>query len=495
MPAQPLHRSRRLMAAIATTAVAGGALAAFVPAADAATATTKATAKAAAAAPTTGTITAKPTDDAYVDQKVPARNTGTATKVVAATTSTMGKRALLRFSVPALPAGATVTSACLVVSSERNQPTQVDVSALASSAWTEKTVTWTTAPKLGARLASVKPAAATKNLSVDLTKAVKPGATQSFAITVPSGVSEVMSKEAGASAPKLVVKWTKPATVVTSPPPPVPTPPAPTTLFGTSLYTGDGSTFAQALARQNAKYGKLEVVRVFYTGLPAAWPGNAGLSGGPVVVSFKANPADVLAGKHDAFFSNWFATAPRDREIFWTFFHEPEDDIQAGRFTAAQYRDAYRRLDTLADKVGNPRLKTTTVWMCHSLRPGSGRDWHDYYPGGDVVDVLGWDCYNNRWAQQGTYPSPETMLGDLVAVSKSVGKPWGMGEIGSLVAVGDDGTRRDPFLRSTVQYLRQNGAVFANYFDAYRGQAVADPEYRLLDAPSAAAWRWAVSGS
>ena len=117
--------------------------------------------------------------------------------------------------------------------------------------------------------------------------------------------------------------------------------------------------------RRTPHYGGLEIVRVFHPSLPTAWPGKAGLSGGPVVVSFKANPKEVLTGSLDSFFQDWFTKAPKDRDIYWTNYHEPEDHIEDGAFTAAQYRDAFKRLDGIADSVGNPKLHTTTIWMCY----------------------------------------------------------------------------------------------------------------------------------
>ncbi len=262
------------------------------------------------------------------------------------------------------------------------------------------------------------------------------------------------------------------------------------TLFGASVYTGDGTSFATALARSNANYGGLKVVRVFFPGMPSAWPGKAGSTGGPIVVSFKASPQQVVSGSLDGFFRNWFANAPRDRDIYWTNFHEPEDNIEHGEFTAGQYREALRRLDSLADAAGNPRLHTTTIWMCYTLRSGSHRDWHDYYPGNDVVDVMGWDCYSNP-SDKRIYLDPEGLLGDLRRVSESQGKPWGIGEYGSEVAAGDDGTGRAQWLKQSAAYFRDHGALFVNYFDAHHG----DHEWRLLDAPSRAAWKSVVSGS
>jgi hypothetical protein len=266
-----------------------------------------------------------------------------------------------------------------------------------------------------------------------------------------------------------------------------------TTLFGVDIWTGDGTTYAQALEREIGYYGPLEIVRTFYTDLPDPWPGNAGMSGGPVVVSFKALPQEVIAGEYDAFFRDWFAEAPRDRDIYWAFYHEPEDNVESGQFTARQYREAFRRLAGLAKKSGNARLKATPILMCWTLDPGSGRTFADYYPGSDVVDVLGWDCYNLASAQ-GVYQPPPTIMGAAIAKSAELRKPFGIAELGSLMATGDDGTSRAAWIRSCVRYLIENRALWVSYFDAHEG-AGNPPEYRLLDAPSRQAWRWAVSGS
>ena len=90
---------------------------------------------------------------------------------------------------------------------------------------------------------------------------------------------------------------------------------------------------------------------MFYSGLPqASFVGSNADWGPPVVVSFKAAPADVLAGKHDAYLSNWFKSIPTTRQVWWSYWHEPEDDIEDGRYTAAQYRAAWEHITALAPK-------------------------------------------------------------------------------------------------------------------------------------------------
>ena len=162
------------------------------------------------------------------------------------------------------------------------------------------------------------------------------------------------------------------------------------TLFGTSIYNEPGETFQQAYDRRVKEFGSMPVDRVFYPGLPKAWPGNAGYGNGQAVfVSFKATPQQVLSGAYDALLDNWFATAPRDRDVYWSYYHEPEDNIEAGDFTAADYRAAWQRVSAISHRTQNPRLHSTLILMCYTLSQSSGRSFADYYAGASYIDVLG----------------------------------------------------------------------------------------------------------
>jgi hypothetical protein len=183
------------------------------------------------------------------------------------------------------------------------------------------------------------------------------------------------------------------------------------TMWGTSNYTEKGESPAGAVSRRLQAYGKPDAIRVFNAGLPAGWDEiNSTYGDTSLIVSFKAPPREVLAGEHDATLRRWFADAPTNRTTFWTYWHEPEDDTSAGTFTASDYRAAYRHVAQLADGVGNERLQATTIFMCWSLKKQSGRNWNDWYPGNDVVDVVGWDCYEP--AQSGQYSDPEQLFGE-----------------------------------------------------------------------------------
>jgi hypothetical protein len=197
----------------------------------------------------------------------------------------------------------------------------------------------------------------------------------------------------------------------------------------------------------------------------------------------------VIAGKHDAYLANWFATAPKGRDIWWTYWHEPEDDVEDGTFTAQQWRDAYRHIAGLANAASNPRLYNTVILMCWTVNPRSGRAFTDYFPGSDVVEALAWDCYSFP-SSTSPYAKPEDIYGRALATTRALGLPFGVAETGSLLVSGDpDGTKRAEWLTSVGHWLEDHDAAFACYFDSVVGG-----EFRLLDPASQQAWRDVVTG-
>lgn len=473
-----------------------------------------------AVGPTALTVTAA--EDTYVYQEYPDTNRATADKLTASNQPKLHTRSYLRFAVKGVPAGVTGLTARLQFSSDRNQPAQVELRSVASTSWSSRTMTMHNAPGIGKTVAVATPDGKQKNLDFDLSSVVKGDGEYAFALVAPlaNTTSAVFSSEHGSDGPRLVLDWSgttkpappgRPAPTATAPglPSMSPVKPAPTssgkpspsptststapappsapnggTLFGTTVWTGDGVNMSTGLAKSRAAYGNLEIVRVFYPGLPAAWPGSAGTVGGNVEVSFKALPKDVLSGSLDSRLSTWFATAPKGRQVIWTYYHEPEDDIARGSFSAADYRAAWQHLAALADKSGNPALKSSLVLMGWSLSKQSGRNWKDYYPGSAAIDILGWDVYN-LGAKKGVYNAPATVVGDIATTSRAEGKAWGVAELGSVLISGDgSGTGRAQWLRDMGAYLKSNGAYYVTYFDAPVGA-----EYRLFDAPSKNAWR------
>lgn len=260
------------------------------------------------------------------------------------------------------------------------------------------------------------------------------------------------------------------------------------TRFGVAVHTVRGQSYREALDQTLSRYGRIGVVRKYYPGLPASWSSIVRDIGSLTpVVSFKASPGAVVAGRYDAYLRKWFASAPTDRTVYWVYFHEPENDVAAHAFSTAQYRAAWAHVAGLAAAAHRSNLRATLTLMCWTLARGSHRDWHDYYAGRRYVDVLAWDCYNKA-IQRDAYGSPDAMFGQAIATSRAAGLPVAFAEMGSKLASGDSGAHRAAWLTSVARYLSARDAVFVCYFDSTVGG-----EFRLLDHPSILAWRAVVS--
>ncbi|MFL6180979.1 MAG: hypothetical protein ACJ73J_01600 [Actinomycetes bacterium] len=256
-----------------------------------------------------------------------------------------------------------------------------------------------------------------------------------------------------------------------------------TTQFGASVYRGS-SSWHSAVQRSDDRYGGLEVVRVFYPGMPQPWKNVTSAVDTSLVVSFKAQPNRILSGADDQRLKQWFADAPRDRDIWWTYYHEPENNVEHGDFTAEQWRAAYKHIAAIANAADNPHLHNSIVLMCWTLDPSSGRSVADYFPGTDVVETIAWDCYSEPSTSQ-AYESPEDLYASAISTSRSLGVRWGIAETGSVKApVDSSGELRAQWLLDAGQYLANEGAEFVVYFDSVVGG-----EFRLLDRPSQLAWR------
>ncbi|WFE37476.1 hypothetical protein [Micromonospora sp. WMMD998] len=257
------------------------------------------------------------------------------------------------------------------------------------------------------------------------------------------------------------------------------------TLPGASIGVQNGESFGQALSRSDRTFGKLQMARIFFPGLPPAWSGSrADVVDRTVVVSFKAAPQEINSGKHDSRLASWFASIPRDHNVYWSYFHEPEDDVERGSFTPDAYRTAWKRVAGLAARANNPKLINTLILMCWTLDPKSKRSFDSYYPGGDVIETLGWDCYNwgKKWNR---YASPQEIYGAMISKSKALGKPWGVAETGSDLVPGDSGAGRATWIRSMTGYLNGQRPEFVAYYN----QTVSQGDFRLLDQPSIQAWK------
>jgi hypothetical protein len=255
-------------------------------------------------------------------------------------------------------------------------------------------------------------------------------------------------------------------------------------LFGSSVTASD-------LTQTTAQFGRMPIVRVYYPGLPAsnAWAGGlAGANGSAVIVSFKALPTDILSGADDATLTHFFDTAPAGHPIYYSYYHEPEDNIAAGEFTLADYKAAWARVVMLADAARHPDLHSTLILMSWDLDKASGRDWKSYLPGGGIISTLGWDAYPVGSATNvNPQPTPPAdFIGPCITASRSVGLPYGFAEFGLSTATG-----RAAWMTEVGNYLLTSGALFASVFNG----SAQYPTLQLTDQASQDVWKGFVAQS
>lgn len=258
------------------------------------------------------------------------------------------------------------------------------------------------------------------------------------------------------------------------------------TIFGANISTTN-MTITESLNQIDAAFGKVPVVRIFDPNLPLGWGSTRAklTRDRTAVISFRPSPQEVLSGKYDTFFRNWFETAPDNQVIYWSFIHEPEPLIKKGAFTATQYKAAWKRLVGIADKACKPNMFATLILTGWTAEPASGRDYRTYDAGKDTIDVIAWDPYNGATDKdRDYYEAISKFLAPAGEVMKADGRPWGIAETGSRLVPGDDGQGRAKWLKSVGDYTINNGASFVTYFHSTRGG-----DYRLNDPYSRAVWR------
>lgn len=265
-------------------------------------------------------------------------------------------------------------------------------------------------------------------------------------------------------------------------PPPVP----PTrTVWGASVMPYPPEKPADALARVEQQLAP-DLIRDFTPGTGGPiWPTDLGTH--RLAISWKILPAQVVDGSHDAQITAWARGIPdhytTEEPAYASYWHECEDDIERGTFTAAAYRAAWVHIASLIRQAGTP-IRLVLILMEFTLRTPR-RNWLDYYAGPNDVDVLGWDCYFRPGRD------PADVYARPRAVSMAAGKPWAICETAVGASEVPDPRQRQALLTA----LARNAATvaplpeFVSYFDSDPGGLPGFGWNISRDPAAAAAWR------
>lgn len=275
----------------------------------------------------------------------------------------------------------------------------------------------------------------------------------------------------------------------------------PTTPPLTAMRVGTNETSDATFANRTAAFGaEPELSRWYFSSLPTSWPqfGSA-----QSVISFKLpnvpkldaagnvvkdsrgdtvyvpDVAGLLAGKYDAQLNGWLDKCPADSRPKWViFWHEPEDEIRDGKFTAAQLRAAVAYVKSLIDAKNTParRIKVGICLMEWTLEPASGRNVNDYLPN-VALDFIGWDAYPADRADQDLPNLDRTRAAFTKCrdATKAAGVPvWLILETGTrkldpAMTDADYDTRQATWISKAIPIADELGARGLTYFDSTVG--------------------------
>jgi len=219
-------------------------------------------------------------------------------------------------------------------------------------------------------------------------------------------------------------------------------------------------------------------------------------------LSLSIPPAQLAGGSLDARLWTFLRTTPKTLII--TNQHEPEDNIEAGQFTAAAYRAAIARLAKIVHGVnaedGGAR-KVSTILMVDTLHGFKHRNPLNYWPGNDAsgrpyVDVLSFDTY--AWPHAtGTsgvpvgytdgvrWLSSAELLDPVISYAAKMGRRWMISEFAFLEDIHNKAHRGNAII-DFVNYARLHNALAVEYWDSVGRRA----DWRLkYGAISVASWK------
>jgi hypothetical protein len=222
--------------------------------------------------------------------------------------------------------------------------------------------------------------------------------------------------------------------------------------------------------------------------------------------SFQLPPGDLASGVADARLKTFLASTPTD--IILTNYHEPENEIADGLFSAKQFRASISHLSTLV-RAQNARdggsRRVSVVLMYDTVYGFKGRNPLDYWPGRDAsgvnyADLISFDTYGlpHKTHTPGVpagftdglkWQTAGQLLDPSIAFAKKIGSPWMVSEFGFLEDVNQP-MRKANAVTDFVNYARLHGAVAVEYWDSFGSRADWQLRYR---ANASQAWKTIVN--
>lgn len=231
--------------------------------------------------------------------------------------------------------------------------------------------------------------------------------------------------------------------------------PKPPTLFGYAVATEGKESRGDALARQTANLGAPQVIRHFYGNTPLTFPPASGAYGEtPLVLSYKRNPTDVAAGKHDAELTRLLDLLPTDRPTWLAAFdHENDKKVSDGVYTAPQSKAAWEHAAKLIRAHPNDAVRTVLIVTGYDITRRLTALLPDDL---GLLDVLAVDPYAG-----GPDRDVTRQMTPMLAIADLIGKPLAVAETQNNQGTDDE---RATYYTAHLDLARDNGYPFVCFF-------------------------------
>lgn len=288
---------------------------------------------------------------------------------------------------------------------------------------------------------------------------------------------------------------------------------------GTAAASATSATkigaWSKSWAWFDAAIGPVDIYRGYDPGFAfPTWPATKSAHAHPDApaydYTFNLPPQDVASGADDAELQAFIASTPADRPYYLTNYHEPEQEIESGMFTAAAFRASEAHLAGLVhaqNLLDGGQRKVSLVLMISTFTGFKKRNPVTYWPTTtdclatvapcDLLDLVSVDAYALPHATGTTgvpigytdgvnWKSASTLLSPAYKWAAAHSTPWAISELGYLEDVHNP-TRRATELTNAVTYAKNNGALFVEYWDSRGGRADWELKYNNPPVPSTSA--------
>jgi hypothetical protein len=264
----------------------------------------------------------------------------------------------------------------------------------------------------------------------------------------------------------------------------------------------------------DANVGPVDVYRGYDGGFHyPTWqqvPRSLAHPGGMNDYSFQLPPADVASGADDGILKTFIASTPTN--IVLTNFHEPEQEIEDGQFTFAQFRAANAHLHALVQQqnaIDGGTRKVSVILMVSTFTKFKNRNPENYWPtvakgDGGTVDLVSADVYAAPHAT-GTagvpigytdgvnWKDPAKLMMPVVKFAQAHATDWAVSELGYLEDVNNP-MRKAQALQAAVAAAEAGKpsataptyrpALWISYWDSKGGRADWELRYNNPPVPS-----------